>query len=96
MRLLILLLLLTLLQVCSLGQNNVFGVFRKRRRKLAQTQDDREQIATNRGFAGPHGQPLSVDDVLSRPSVEETFEDNSFEGRFAALKGLLDPLWRQG
>lgn len=53
----------TLAMVSALGQNNVFGVFRKRCRSLEKIQDKRVEVASRKGFAGPNGERLSVEDA---------------------------------
>jgi hypothetical protein len=53
--------LLSLDSSVALGGNNVFGIFRKRRRTLHQVQELREKHAERNGFAGPHGQALTGD-----------------------------------
>jgi hypothetical protein len=53
---------LTLLvaSAAALGGNNVFGVFRLRKRALQKIQDKRCRKAAAEGFAGPHGEPLTA------------------------------------
>ena len=41
----------TTVGVSALGGNNIFGIFRKRRTKLQDVQDKREQVAARRGWS---------------------------------------------
>ena len=52
--------LVTTTTVSALGQSNIFGVFRKRRRSLEEIQDKRVRMAFRKGFVGPHGELLTV------------------------------------
>jgi hypothetical protein len=54
----------------SLGGNNIFGFFRKRRQTLYRTQKKREAEATQKGFAGPNGEPLNSTEAASLESVK--------------------------
>lgn len=54
---------MTLATVAALGQNNVFGVFRKRRRSIEKVQDKRVEVASRKGFAGPNGERLTIEEV---------------------------------
>lgn len=58
-----------LLQVAALGGNNVFGIFRLRRNRLLEIQERREVSAASKGFAGPHGQPLSAEEAEELSAV---------------------------
>jgi hypothetical protein len=49
----------------SLGGNNIFGFFRKRRQTLLQVQEKRAAAATHKGFAGPHGGLLNSTEAAS-------------------------------
>lgn len=49
--------------VAALGGNNVFGVLRKRRRSVEKIQEKRVQVASRKGFAGPNGERLSMEEV---------------------------------
>lgn len=65
-----------LTSVSGFGGSNVFGLFRRRRLRLLDEQMEREDQAARKGFAGPHGEPLSGDEVV----VDEN-----------QLLGVLDP-----
>lgn len=60
---LLLVIQLTLTTVDALGQNNLFGVFKRRKRKLLEVQKKRQDVAALKGFAGPAGEPLSAKEV---------------------------------
>lgn len=47
----------------ALGGNNVFGVLRKRRRSASKIQEKRVQVASRKGFAGPNGERLSIEET---------------------------------
>lgn len=52
----------------GLGGSNVFGLFRNRLLMLEEIQDWRERYLERHGWAGPHGTPLSGDDVVASGS----------------------------
>jgi type II secretory pathway pseudopilin PulG len=52
-----------LASAAALGGNNIFGVFRKRRRAVQKLQDKRCTKAAAEGFAGPHGEPLTAQEA---------------------------------
>lgn len=69
------LLILSLVNAAAFGGSNVFGLFRKRLMLLEHIQQQRETLAALKGFAGPHGEPLSgrdihVDEEVRAPSEE--------------------------
>lgn len=76
-----LLLSLSLWTSDALGGSNVFGLFRKRRMQLLDEQMEREDQAARKGFAGPHGEPLSGDEMV------EVLQEQQQQGW-----GMLDPL----
>ena len=49
----------------AFGGSNIFGVFRKRRRTLDSIQDKRVEVAARRGFAGPHGELLTLQEFVA-------------------------------
>jgi hypothetical protein len=52
----------------SLGNSNIFGFFRERRRTLQRIQEKRELAATQKGFAGPNGRLLNSTEAASLES----------------------------
>ena len=70
------------LVVCSgLGQSNLFGVFRKRRRQLQRIQEKREDAATRKGFAGPSGRPLKAKEAEEAAKKDRSFWSNFLIGK---------------
>jgi hypothetical protein len=55
----------------SLGGNNLFGIFRKRRWTLQKIQEKREVAATQQGFAGPNGGVLNSTEAASLQRVDK-------------------------
>jgi hypothetical protein len=53
----------------SLGGNNIFGFFRKRRQTLYRTQKKLEAEAIQKGFAGPNGKLVNSTETASLESV---------------------------
>ena len=49
----------------ALGGNNIFGIFRKRRKTLSTIQEQREKSAASKGFAGPNGRPLTSEEAVA-------------------------------
>lgn len=49
----------------AFGGSNIFGVFLKRRRTAERIQDKRVEVATRRGFAGPHGELLTLQEFAA-------------------------------
>jgi len=84
----------TTITVSALGQSNIFGVFRKRRRSLEGIQDRRVQVASRKGFAGPHGELLTISEYedlqAERRAAENNGDKDSNSGKRNNVKSSKD------
>ena len=80
--------------VHAFGGSNIFGVFRKRRRTLQDIQEKRVQIAARRGFAGPHGELLTVKEfeALQAEKAKDNDENNNNNNN-SLVDQILNSVW---
>ena len=74
----------------ALGQSNVFGVFRRRRRVLQEIQEKRVKVASRKGFAGPHGELLTVQEFEALQA--EMDNNNNNKSSHGGVGGPLDQI----
>ena len=82
----------------AFGGSNIFGVFRKRRRTLQEMHEKRVALAVRRGFAGPHGEILTVKEYQTLQQERGTRvrqqDDQGEEDEFGVWDQFLNVLER--
>ena len=89
-RLSIVLLLFVAATVHAFGGSSIFGVFRKRRRTLQDIQEKRVEVASRRGFAGPHGELLTLKEFEALQHERAREEDGEVAGSSGFLSQILN------
>ena len=87
----------TVVVVHAFGGSNIFGVFRKRRRTLQDVQEKRVEVAARRGFAGPHGELLTIQEFTALPQERATTsrQEEQQHGVWGQVLHVLDRFSRR-